>query len=125
MSDDVTAITQLYARYSHAIDARDHHAFLGCFTSDGRMEIVGGPAFAGPSGLAEVIAARTPSSPRHETSNILVDRAEGERAAARAYFVLRSGQGQPAASGRYEDELVRTSTGWRFGARRITFDWRA
>ncbi|TDC68528.1 nuclear transport factor 2 family protein [Actinomadura sp. GC306] len=125
MSDHVTEITQLYARYSLAIDGGDLESLRGCFTDDGRMEITGGPVFAGPDGLAKVIAGRTAESPRHENSNVLVDRDGDAAATGRAYFVLRGPDGQPAAMGEYLDRLVRTGAGWRFAARQITFTWRA
>lgn len=122
---DITDITQLYARYSFAIDDRDLESFRGCFTADGRMEITGGADFTGAEGLAQVIAARTAESPRHENSNVLIDLAGDERATGRAYFVLRGADGRPAAAGEYLDRLVRTGAGWRFAHRRITFTWRA
>ncbi|WP_165966707.1 nuclear transport factor 2 family protein [Actinomadura sp. 7K507] len=125
MPDHITDITQLYARYSLSIDARDVEALLGCFTGDGRMEITGGPAFAGAEALAKLVAARTAESPRHENSNVLVDLADDENATGRAYFVLRGADGQPAGAGDYLDRLVRTEAGWRFAARQITFAWRA
>lgn len=126
-SDHITEITQLYARYSHAIDARDRESFLGCFTPDGRIEITGGPAFAGAEALAGVVAARTAESPRHENGNVLVDLDGdgGEHATGRAYFVLRGADGRPAGAGEYLDRLARTEAGWRFTSRRITFSWRA
>ena len=125
MSDHITAITQLYARYSLSIDARDLDSFRGCFTADGSMEIVGATTFTGAEGLAKVIAGRTPESPRHENSNVLVDLADDGSATGRAYFVLRGPDGQPAAAGEYLDRLVRGEEGWRFAHRRITFTWRA
>ncbi|MFA1538797.1 nuclear transport factor 2 family protein [Actinomadura monticuli] len=124
MSDHITAITQLYARYSLSIDARDLESFRDCFTAGGGMEITGGAAFAGAEGLAKVIAGRTAESPRHENSNVLVDLADDEQATGRAYFVLRGTDGQPAAAGDYLDRLVRTEAGWRFAHRQITFAWR-
>lgn len=125
MPDHVTDITQLYARYSFSIDTGDLESLRDCFTADGRMEITGGPAFAGAEGLAKVIAGRTAESPRHENSNVLVDLAGDAGAAGRAYFVLRSTDGRPAATGHYLDRLVRTEAGWRFASRQITFTWRA
>ncbi|MFG2089672.1 MULTISPECIES: nuclear transport factor 2 family protein [unclassified Spirillospora] len=125
MSDHITAITQLYARYSFAIDAGDLESFRDCFTADGRMEITGGPVFAGAEGLAKVIAGRTAESPRHENSNVLVDLVDDARATGRAYFVLRGTDGRPAGAGDYVDRLVRLDAGWRFASRHITFSWRA
>lgn len=124
MTESLVAIQQVYARYSLSLDAADRDEFVTCFTAEPRLEIVGGPTFEGQDGLAALIGGRTPESPRHETMNVCVD-LDGDRARGRAYFVLRGADGQPAAMGRYADELVRDADGWRFAARQITFTWRA
>lgn len=134
-ADDHEAIRALLARYNFAIDLGDADAWAGCFTETGTFECTGLPEdsplagrFEGRDALAAY--ARThlglnKGLARHWNWNLLID-GDGDEATMRCYLLaLRAGQGpdvKMAATGIYEDRLVRTADGWRFAARHIRVD---
>lgn len=122
--EDLFAIQQLYARYNHAIDFGDADGWAACFTEDGVFSAPG-TEVAGRESLRTFAADfSTRMRARHWTNNLLID-GDGDVARGRCYLaLLRLGEEgvRIAATGRYEDELVRAGEGWRFRRRTVTMD---
>jgi 3-phenylpropionate/cinnamic acid dioxygenase small subunit len=115
-------IAEMLGRYGRLIDARDWAALAGVFTEDAEFEIT--PLDRGPlRGLAEIRdhmanAARHPAA--HHVTNVHVERLDDDCAHVACMLVAVQADGS-VASGRYEDEIVRTAAGLR--VRRRTFSW--
>ncbi len=124
-SDDVVAIQQLAAAYCHHMDDGDGAAVASLFTDDGVLEIVDMVQSVGK----EEITANSSVFPqvmpggRHIVQNVWVD-GDGDTASLRAYLSNVKAGDTPTAvqTGRYNDEVVRTSDGWRFSRRTLTLD---
>jgi hypothetical protein len=120
-ADDVIAIQQLYAQYNLVLDAGDAQAWADTFLPDG--------SFGNSVGRAALVEfatnfhASNPGS-RHWNSNLqLTKTAEG--ASGTVYLMLWNTSVRPATitiTGIYNDELVKTSRGWRFKSRVVTPD---
>jgi uncharacterized protein (TIGR02246 family) len=128
-ADDRFALLDLYARYSHAVDANDGTGWADCFTEDGVFvpstgHIAGG-SYRGRAALAALGSdpGREPPT-RHWTCNHLFvereDHVEGTCYAMR----VEIGGDEPvvAAHAVYHDEIVREDGRWLFRARRPTLD---
>jgi hypothetical protein len=123
--EDQLDIQQLYARYNHAIDAGQADQWAGCFTADGVFssgasgEYTGTDALAAfAKGLAERLKAR------HWTNNLVLE-AAGDGAKGSCYLMLYRLGGESLAimiSGIYDDDLVRTGSGWKFARRTVRSD---
>lgn len=128
-AEDYAEIDQLYARYSHAIDAQtdDGWMYARVFTEDGEFEF-GAPTgpvkgheqlreMAKPNGIWD-----SAGQPRawHFATNIMIE-PTSEGAKGSAYVALigdtESGQSVVTGKGIYTDLLVKTSGGWRFKKR--------
>ena len=127
---DRARIRQLTASYNRCFDDGDAEGFAATFTEDGVMEVVGGPRTEGRHALAEMVR-RTPYGIVHVTVDAIVE-VDGDRA-VQDVTLLVVGRPAPDAprdqrrstlqrSGRYHDELVRTTDGWRFARRTCTLD---
>ncbi|MHB1583570.1 MAG: nuclear transport factor 2 family protein [Acidimicrobiales bacterium] len=125
--EDRLEITELVARYNHAVDSGDGEAFAGTFTDDGALD-VGARVIEGRAALA-AFAAQLPENvraPRHIASNLLIDGNDGA-ATLSAYVQMFSLTGDPprqavAASGLYDDRLVKIDGRWRFERRVFVAD---
>jgi len=122
--EDLQAITQLFIDYGRYLDAGDFSSYAKLFAADG--EVLLGPMgrATGPEAIQalmeEKLAAHVGES-YHLISRHMIT-LEGDRAHSSTMWTVfhRSESGGPVATmlGRHEDELCRTSEGWRFLKRR-------
>ena len=128
-AQDYAEIDQLYARYSHAIDAQtdDGWMYARVFTEDGVFDF-GAPTgpvegrqqlreMAKPNGVWD-----SAGQPRawHFATNIMIESTtEGAKGSAYVVLIGDSESGQPVVTGKgiYTDLLVKTSEGWFFKKR--------
>jgi uncharacterized protein (TIGR02246 family) len=127
--EDRLAISDLFVRYTTALDQGDVETVVDCFTADAALEspvigVIAGSeavrAFAGR--FAAQRAAGTQF--RHMVTNIAAEiEPGGDRARATAYLLVlitRDRKSRRLPPGRYECELVKTGGQWRF-RRRVVF----
>ena len=125
---DRTQIRELTARYNRCFDDGDPEGFAATFTADGVMEVDGGFRTEGRTALAEMVR-HTPYGVVHVTVDATVE-VDGDRAVQDVKLIVLSRPAPGAdtrtttltGSGRYHDELVRTSDGWRFARRSAYLD---
>jgi ketosteroid isomerase-like protein len=121
-------ILELSARYNRAADGTDVATLLEVFSEDAVVEMHGGPngpaVFAGEA-LTGLVAPFE-GQRVHLTTDAIVA-VDGDRATQQSTLLLctRSKKRGVAAlfTGRYDDELVRTSDGWRFSRRLVHVDY--
>lgn len=127
--EDRLAISDLFVRYTTALDAGDVETVVDCFAGDATLEspvigIIAGSeairAFAGR--FAAQRAGGTQF--RHMITNIAAEiEPGGDRARASAYLLVlitQNGKSRRLPPGRYECELIKEAGAWRF-SRRIVF----
>jgi uncharacterized protein (TIGR02246 family) len=127
---DRAQIRELTARYNRCFDDGDPEAFAATFTEDAVMEIDGGPRMAGRDELAAMVR-HTPYGVKHVTVDATVA-VDGDRATQDVSLIVLTRPARDAArdarrstverTGRYHDELVRTTDGWRFARRTVFLD---
>jgi ketosteroid isomerase-like protein len=129
--EDRLAISDLFVRYTNALDRGDVATVVECFTADATLEspvigvIAGTPAILA---FAERFAAQLAAGQqfRHMITNIAAEiDAGGQRARASAYllvFVTRDGKSRRLPPGRYECELLKAGGEWRFSRRSVFHD---
>jgi len=120
-ADDMIAIQQLYAHYNLVLDAGDSEAWAATFLPDGRFG-----NSVGHDALVEFATGFHASNPgsRHWNSNLQITKT-AEGASGTVYLTLWNTSVRPATitlTGIYNDELVKTSQGWRFKSRVVTPD---
>jgi SnoaL-like domain len=118
-TQDTVDILQLYSRYNTAIDTGDGERFAACFVADGKFD-AGIQVLDGHAAIAGFAVGTHKALPgmRHNATNIVID-GGGDRATGSAFLIgydTKSGF-KVIVTGRYMDELVKTSTGWRFSKR--------
>jgi 3-phenylpropionate/cinnamic acid dioxygenase small subunit len=126
---DDGAIRTLIARIAHLADTGDAEVYAQCFTADARWDMPGAPR----RGHADIVAGSHErrrageigpgSATRHVVGTIAVD-VDGDRAHARSYFQFftqTTTAPQLRLIGQYDDEFVRSPSGWLLDHRRITF----
>ena len=127
--EDRLAISDLFVRYTTALDRGDVETLVDCFMPDGSLD---SPAVGQHSGHAAIRAfaerfARfheRGAQLRHVISNLAVA-IEGERARATCYLVnilTRNGKSELLAPGRNECDLVKSEGKWRFQRRVVILD---
>ena len=130
--EDIEAIRQLKARYCQGCDD-DHNpeAVAGCFIEDGLWEGANiGVHARGQQAIRDYIggvrASGRVNSPAHMVMNPIIT-VDGDLASAHWRFVMMyADRSDPAAThfhrivGIYEDEYVRTPSGWLMSALRVT-----
>lgn len=116
-ADDLAEINELLARYSNRLDRSDHFGWVDLFTADGRFEVYG-RSFDGHDGLLRMAEGAPPGL--HLTSAPLIE-LDGEGASVQQSFLFVDQVTHDTRIGWYDDQLVRTSVGWRFRIRRSTF----
>jgi len=118
-TDDTSEILQLYARYNTAIDTGDSSGFAGCFVAKGVFDS-GMGVQTGREDIAAFATQTHENMPgmRHAANNILVD-GDGNNATGSAFLIgyMVDGGFKVIVTGRYLDELTRSSDGWRFTKR--------
>jgi hypothetical protein len=116
-------IAELLGRYGRLVDGRDWDALAAIFTADARFDITPLGARGVLEGLPAIQhhmahAARHPAA--HHITNVHVEALRDDCALVSSMLIAVQHDGS-AASGRYEDEVVRTPAGLRI--RRRTFSW--
>jgi len=118
-------IAEVLVRYTAGIDRRDWDLFRTCFTEDVHADYGDIGVWDGVEAITQfmVVSHAEMGHTLHRLSNIAVA-VDGEVAQARSYVdaVLMAPDGQSGlnAIGFYDDELVRTTDGWRIARRRFT-----
>jgi uncharacterized protein (TIGR02246 family) len=128
MIEDKEAIRELFSEYCFRMDDGDYCGLAELFCEDGEW-IASYSQAKGREAIAALMAHNIPDKAsgivrKHYVANSLI-RIDGERATARAAYLVFVGEGkgpQPIVAGTYEDELVRTKEGWRFRSRRLVHD---
>jgi hypothetical protein len=115
--EDVQELTTLLASYATRLDRGEHDAFADLFTDDGRF-LVFGRSFDGRAGLLKM--ATTAPAGLH-LAGLPVLAVDGDTATAEQSFFFVDVVTGDQRLGFYDDELVRTTDGWRFRTRRVTF----
>lgn len=129
---DRLEINELLARYCHALDLKDWQAFRAIFTENASLDFT---AFGGPRGtVRELEAFLSPvldslAGSQHIVSTVIVD-LEGDTAKARSAAIVpmtsvtAEGGEHTLFNGLwYEDQLMRTQTGWRIHSRKQVRGW--
>jgi hypothetical protein len=128
-TDDRLDIAELHARYADALDRLQPHRLREVFTTDAVWEMVGGTRLAG---LEEIMAfmGRPDVHPgAHLMTNVYIEGVSDDpqdggpvvRLCSRGvYPVGASDPSNPTGVfyGRYDDDVVRTDSGWRIRHRR-------
>jgi uncharacterized protein (TIGR02246 family) len=126
--EDRVAIHDLFTRYCCALDNGEVETVVDCFTADAVLkspviDIKGSEeirAFAGRFAAQQDAGTQF----RHMVTNIAVD-IEGNRATATAYLLVLISQGgghRTLPPGRYECDLVKEHSVWRFARRTVFHD---
>jgi len=127
--EDRLAISDLFVRYTTALDRGDVATVVDCFTGDAALEspvigvIAGHEAIRGFAGRFAALRAGGTQF-RHMVTNIAAEiEAGGDRARASAYLLVlitQDGKSRPLPPGRYECEVIKEGDSWRF-RRRVVF----
>jgi 3-phenylpropionate/cinnamic acid dioxygenase small subunit len=123
---DRLAIEDLLVRYCTIVDTREFDRFDEIFTPDAVIDYTNAGGIRGT--LAEIkawlkVALQPFVVVQHMVSNFDI-RVDGDRATATCYLFNPMGLGSPGrdatlfwCGGRYRDQLVRASSGWRIQSR--------
>lgn len=120
---DREAIRELPVRYCDCVWRGDLTGLVELFSEDGAFTVKGRERSVTQKGRAELRKMYSEAlgdlSPRPYIHNHVVDLAGPSRATGRCYVELRSFKRNMEwiGSGYYEDEYVKTTEGWKFGAR--------
>jgi uncharacterized protein (TIGR02246 family) len=127
--EDRLAISDLFVRYTTALDRGDVETIVDCFTPDGSLD---SPAVGRHSGHAAIRAFAERFARFHERGaqlrHVISDLAvaiDGDHARATCYLLnilTRNGKSELLAPGRYECELVKSGGEWRFHRRVVILD---
>lgn len=120
--EDVHEISQLRARYCQALDDARWDDLTDTFIPEGRFN--GLSLVEGHEQMLEFFPGlqQTVSSWWHFSSNETVE-IDGDRATGTTWLLqpcVIDGESHLAA-GRYEDQMVRTQSGWKFHERKVRF----
>ena len=117
-ADDYIEIQQLYAQYNDAIDSGDAEGYAATFIPEGVFN-----GFQGHDALVGFIHRWRENmkggNMRHWNTNLAI-KGTPEGASGSVYLMLLDVSARPpviASAAKYEDELVKTSEGWRFKKR--------
>ena len=127
--EDRLAISDLFVRYTTALDAGDIETVVDCFTTDAALEspvigVIAGHAairaFAGRFAAQRADGTQF----RHMITNIAAEiEPGGDRARATAYLLVlitQDGKSRRLPPGRYECGALKQDGAWRF-SRRVVF----
>ncbi|BBX15542.1 polyketide cyclase [Mycolicibacterium duvalii] len=123
--DDRQDIRDLLIRYATGIDRRDWPLFRTVFTEDCELDYGEIGTWHGVDAVVDfmVTAHELAGYTLHRITNESVD-VDGDTATSRAYIdgLIMSADNNSGvnATGFYDDELVRTDSGWRIRRRRFT-----
>ena len=123
--DDRQDISDLLVRYATGIDRRDWPLFRTVFTADCELDYGEIGAWSGVDAVTDFM--EQVHAPAGHTLHRLTNQAitiDGNKAVARTYVdaLIMVGDNQAGVNGIgfYDDEIVRTSAGWRIARRRFT-----
>ena len=123
---DREQIGDVLVRYATGIDTQDWPLFRSCFTDDVRADYGDIGVWNDVEAITEFmrVTHATMPSTKHMLSNVAIT-LSGDTASARTYVhavlvVTAEPEISVDAIGQYDDELVRTSDGWRIRARTFT-----
>ena len=119
---DRVALHELAARYGDVMDDRNWAALADIFTADAVYDVTasgGGGVLQGLRAIQAHMASGAYHPRSHNVTNIYVAELTEDRARlrSRAIGVLPDGT---VIAGRYDDEVVRVSDGWRIFRRTFT-----
>lgn len=124
--DDERQITATLTRYATGIDSRDWALLATCFTDDAHGDYGAFGQFRSGREIVDFMRpAHEDMGPTlHRLSNMVIS-GDGDRATARTYVDALLTAKDPAGEthrgiGVYDDELVRTTDGWRISRRKFT-----
>jgi 3-phenylpropionate/cinnamic acid dioxygenase small subunit len=123
--EDRQDIAEVLVRYATGIDRRDWSLFRTVFTDDCELDYGEIGAWHGIDAVAEFMqqAHAMAGHTLHRLTNQVIT-VNGDRAEARSYVdaLIMVGDNTSGVNGigYYDDELVRTDTGWRIARRRFT-----
>jgi 3-phenylpropionate/cinnamic acid dioxygenase small subunit len=130
---DRAEIHDVIVRYGWAIDTKDWDLLDTCFTDDAFVDYSSNPggkkgAYRDVRGWLEKVMSAFPVT-QHLMANIDV-RLDGDRATCRTMVTNPQGAATREGplhffyvGGRYDDELVRTTSGWKIASRVETTLW--
>ena len=129
--EDRLAISDLFVRYTTALDACDIDTVVSCFTEDCTLVSPIHGAFHGHQGIRDFAApnvklAARGAQFRHFISNLVID-ADGDRAKAYCYlldFVTVDGKTELLSPGVYDCDLVRRDGAWLMKQRLVNMDYK-
>lgn len=122
---DKQEITELTAKYNHAVDHQQPKDWMDTFTEDGELKVNGKSQAKGVTEL-QAFSGKIATSDyrgRHWVCNILIE-GDGNTARLRMYVLsmpIKDNAITLSVMGEYDDVLVKTAAGWRFKTRNITF----
>ncbi|MCZ2109912.1 MAG: nuclear transport factor 2 family protein [Dehalococcoidia bacterium] len=124
-TEDILAITQLYARYNHAIDSGNGAGWAATFTPDGTFSSASG-TFTGTEQLTAFATGFSQRlKARHWTNNLVIDGAENGGATGSCYLMLlalQEGKANILTTAIYKDQLVKAGDTWKFASRTVVGD---
>ena len=125
--EDEVAIQRLYNTYNNAADILcDAQALADCFVEDGSYEHPALGLLEGRDAIIDTIEPvfdRYQGAIRHWNNNLVID-ASTDPVSATIYFLTIDLSGEApivAKHGLYNDQLVKTEDGWKFGKRVVSF----
>lgn len=120
--EDRQDISDLLVRYATGIDSHDWSLFRTVFTDDCELDYGEIGSWNSVDAVTEFMeAAHAGVQTLHRMSNQAIT-VDGDKAQARTYVdMIMVAESMPAvnAIGYYDDEIVRTDTGWRIARRRF------
>ncbi len=124
-AQDERAIGALLLSYGCAIDRRNWDGLRACFSDDCECDYGSFGKWRGPAAITQFMkqAHADVGTTLHRITNIEIAMSDGH-AEARSYvdaLLLPIGDGGPVhhAIGYYDDQLIRTSNGWRIARRQF------
>jgi hypothetical protein len=126
---DRIELRALVDRYAVAADTRDRDGFVGAFTGDGVLAVgadveLRGAQIAAPLDYLDAHYERTMHFVGNHDVTLAGDAAHGVVYCLAHHLSRRDGElVDTAMAARYEDDYVRTETGWRIARRAVTIDW--
>ena len=119
---DRAELIELVARHAQLTDDGDWETRVGLYTEDGEFTSLDGVLRRGTDELREAVSATAGRmAGKHITANTVIT-LDGDRASGLtdyAFFMVTGDAIVPGSVGRYHDQFVRGSDGWRFRSRRI------
>ena len=125
--EEKDAIRELMARYCFHFDNGEFDSWLDLFTPDGAFDLGAMGRFRGRESLQQFLTSLPLTNGvrmmKHCVMNSIVS-VIGDQATAQSYVVVVRGGEHLAISiaGRYDDQLTKTASGWRFRERKVHFD---